>query len=127
MGKIAGLFSRVPWPLRIIVGIGLLYLGLRIAVWSMVEELTDTASEIMDIEYGDSYFNWRGHFGVNDVAVTLYDNQGEVRAEYEMDRVVIRPSSPLWLLRNSFFSPSKYLPDDRPPPTAWPTQQQSEW
>ena len=112
MGKIAGFFSRVPWPLRIIVAVGLLYLGLRIAVWSMVEELTDTASEIMDIEYGDSYFNWRGHFGVKDVAVTLYDNEGEPRAEYAMDRVVIRPSSPFWLLRNSFFVPSKYMPDE---------------
>ena len=112
MGKIAGFFARVPWPLRIIVAVGLLYLGLRVAVWSMVEELTDTASEIMDIEYGDSYFNWRGHFGVKDVVVTLYDNKGEPRAEYAMDRVVIRPSSPFWLLRNSFFVPSKYMPDE---------------
>lgn len=112
MGKIVSLLSKLPWPIRVLLALGMMYLVLCIAVWRMVEDLTDTASEIMDIEYGDSYFNWRGHFGVNDVAVTLYDNQGEVRAEYEMDRVVIRPSSPLWLLRNSFFSPSKYLPDE---------------
>ena len=112
MGKIAGLFSRVPWPIRIIVSIGLLYLGLRIAVWSMVEELTDTASEIMDIEYGDSFFDWRGHFGVKDVTVTLYDGEGQASKTYAMDQVVIRPSSPFWLLRNSFFMSSKYMPDE---------------
>lgn len=112
MGKIAGLFSKIPWPVRLLLGVGLLYLGLRIAVWTMVEDLTDAASEIMDVEYGDSFFDWRGHFGVEDVKVTLYDNQGNARATYAMDQVLIRPSSRFWLLRNSFFSPSKYLPDE---------------
>ena len=112
MGKIVSLLSKLPWPVRLLLALGMMYLVLRIAVWRMVEDLTDTASEIMDIEYGDSYFNWRGHFGVKDVAVTLYDSQGQPRAEYEMDRVVIRPSSAFWLLRNSFFSPSRYLPDE---------------
>lgn len=112
MGKIVSLLSKLPWPVRLLLALGMMYLVLRIAVWRMVEDLTDTASEIMDIEYGDSYFNWRGHFGVKDVVVTLYDNKGEPRAEYAMDRVVIRPSSPFWLLRNSFFVPSKYMPDE---------------
>lgn len=112
MGNIAGVLSKVPWPVRVLLALGVLYLALRIAVWSMVEDLTDTASEIMDVEYGDSFFDWRGRFGVKDVEVTLYDSQGEPRATYAMDRVVVRPSSPWWLLRNSFFSPSKYLPDE---------------
>lgn len=87
-------------------------IALKLTVWLMLEDITDVASEIVGIEYDGSFFNARGHFGTSDVLITAYDPQGEPRAEFAMDRLVIRPSSPLWLLRNAMFSKSRYMPDE---------------
>lgn len=109
-----GMWKRVagfPWWARAAFGLVCLLLALKLTVWLLVERITDAAAHHVDVEYDGSFFDWRGHFGTSDVVIATYDEQGAPAGEYAMDRLVIRPSSQLWLLRNAFFSGSGFAPD----------------
>jgi hypothetical protein len=103
--------SGFPWWARVVVGLVCLLLALKLTVWLLVERITDAAAQHVDVQYDGSFFDWRGHFGTRDVVIASYDEQGTPAGEFAMDRLVVRPSSQLWLLRNAFFSGSKFAPD----------------
>lgn len=109
-----GMWKRgagVPWWARIVVGLVCLLLALKLTVWLLVERITDAVAQHVDVRYDGSFFDWRGHFGTSDVVIASYDEQGAPAGEFAMDRLVVRPSSQLWLLRNALFSGSKFAPD----------------
>lgn len=112
MKQVLERISSMSWWIRVPIGVAALLVLLKLSVSWLVEDLTDVISEEFDIAYEGSFYDWRGHFGTRDVVVRGYDDNGDPGAELAMDRLVVRPSSPLWLLRSVFTGAgNRWVPD----------------
>jgi len=110
-------FSRMPMWKRLLFASPVVFvcswvvLSLQTGIW--VQQFADGISESLDsdVEYDDTFFELDGDFGATGVTFTKYLPDGSVGGTYKIDRVTFTTPGLVWLLRNSYFKASKYVPE----------------
>lgn len=103
-------------PARLLLSIPIIVLcvwgaiKLSIGIWA--DDVVEGLSEDNDIAYESTFFGLNGDFGVKGLSVVHSLPDGTDVGTYAVDRVIVHPPGPFWLLRNSWFKTTADLPDD---------------
>jgi hypothetical protein len=86
-------------------------LTLQAKLWTEAAKLVVEMETGGEIESKNSFFNLKGEVGIEDVAMTMYDDTGENSVTFKADRVVVETPGFGWYFWNTIIHSSEELPD----------------